>query len=586
MNKKTPFSITPELVKKINAYLSKNTFKVEIPDLDLSEKQVKHNNNGVRKHNIKVKYSDLQIAEWIKCAKDPIYFIKKYCYIISLDEGLIKFKLRKYQTKLIRNFQKHRLNIPMQSRQTGKTTTAAAFILWYALFHDAKNIAVLANKQSQAQETVERITTMLENLPFFLQAGNRTLNKRSMEFGNKSKIFSAATSNSSIRGQSVNLLYLDEFAHVQNDVEFFQSTYPVITSGKTTRVIITSTPKGQRGMFYQLWKESEEGNNDYKRTLVLWNEVEGRDEKWAEDTKRNCGGEEKWRQEFLCEFIGSSGSLISGKVLESIPTQEPVELQGDDLKLAIFEKPIEDHIYVMTIDTSRGVGGDYSAFLVFDVTEIPYRIVARYKNNTIPAQIYPSVIYPVIQMYNNAYTIIETNDLGETVANILWDEFECESIMWSKKVKNKGTQITGFGGQKAELGVKTTAPTKNKGCANLKTLVEESKLLINDLDTKFELSTFVRKRNTYEADDDCHDDLSMCCVMFGWFSSQQIFKELSNTDIRQKLIEEAELNKYNSLAPIIEQNNIKKGIEKEGGDIWVTGSGKEWNEYYESLIDM
>lgn len=576
------FKISPEIKNQVLSYLTKNTKKLVVPDFELEEKQLKHNNHGVMKHTVKIQYTPLQIAEWIKCARDPIYFIEKYCYIISLDEGLIKFKLYPFQKKLIRKYQKHRFNIPMQSRQTGKTTTSAAFILWFSIFHSSKVCAVLANKQTQAQETVERITTMLENLPFFLQPGNKTLNKRSMQFGNGSKIISAATSNSSIRGQSVALLYLDEFAHVQNDVAFFESTYPVITSGETTRAIITSTPNGAKGMFYKLWKESESGKNDYVRSLTIWSDVPGRDAAWAKTTKNNCGGEAQWRQEFLCEFLGSVNSLISGAVLEALPTMNPIELLGDDLKLAIFEKPIENHTYVMTVDTSRGVGGDYSAFLIFDCTNIPYKIVARYKNNEIPAMVYPSVIYPVVKMYNDAFVLIETNDMGESVANILWEDFECESVLYTSIEKSKGQQIdTGFG-KNSRLGVKTTKATKNIGCSTLKTLIEDYKIEVNDIDTKFELSTFVSKKSSFEADDNCNDDLAMCCVIFAWFSSQSFFKEITKTDIKQKLIEERNLNNYSNLAPVININNIDEKIKKEGGDIWVSGNWGDWNDVFES----
>lgn len=573
------FKITPSMIPMIEDYLATDTMEVEVPDVELTEKQVKHNNTGVRKP-IPIELNDLHIAEWIKCSRDPVYFIKKYCYIISLDDGLIKFKLFPYQEKLIRKFQKYRFNIPMQSRQTGKTTTSAAFILWYAIFHGAKNVAILANKQAQAQETVERVTTMLENLPFFLQPGNKTLNKRSMEFGNKSKIFSAATSSSSIRGQSVNLLYLDEFAHVQNDVQFFESTYPVITSGKKTRAIITSTPNGAKGMFYKLWKDSEEKKNSYKRTLVIWNEVPGRDKKWAEETRRNIGGEAQWRQEFLCEFVGTVGSLISGSVLQAIPSQEPISVEGDDLCLSIFEEAQEGHIYMMTVDVSRGVGNDYSAVIVTDVSVAPYKIVARYKNNLIDANLFPDVIYAIGSRYNDAYAVVETNDLGETVVNTLWDEFEYENIVSTYSVKGKGQVATLGYSSKNVFGVKTTASTKRIGCANLKSLVEDGTYLINDLACQTELSTFIQKNNSFQADEGCHDDLAMCLVIFSWFTGQDLFKNLTDDSIRDKLLEKMKRDQYQDMMPVIPNTEEELSFLVEDGDVWVTEDHPEFGSYF------
>lgn len=521
-----------EFLKK---FMSSKTEELVIPDIEGKEDFYFNNNPMIKKAGAMHSYTDLQLAEYYKCSKYPIYFIEKYVKIISIDDGLIPFKLYGYQKMLIKSYQKNRFNISLQARQSGKTATTAAYILWYALFHSDKMIAILANKAAQAREIVSRINTSLETVPFFLQPGNKTLNKGSMQFANRSTILSAATSSSSIRGLSVSLLYCDEFAFIPNDFEFYESTYPVITSGKKSRVILTSTPKGARGLFYKLYKESEEGLNEYVRTKVTWDMVPGRDEEWKQTTMKNMSGEAQFRQEMECEFLSSSDALISANTLERIPLMNPIRKEKG---LDIFYEPEPDRHYMVLCDCSRGVGLDYSAFVVVDITNVPYRVVAKYRDNKISPMLYPTVIFNVANEYNEAFVLVEINDIGEQVSNILFYDLEYENLLQCVSGGKKGQTIASGFGANTRLGVRTTMPVKAIGCSNLKTLVEKEKLEVRDLDIIGEMSTFVAKGKSFEADEGAHDDLVMCLVLFAWASAQDYFKELTEADARKRILED------------------------------------------------
>lgn len=411
---------------------------------------------------------------------------------------------------------------------THNTATTAAYILHYATFNASKTVAILANKASQAREILSRVQLSYEGLPFFLKQGVITYNKGSTKFGNLSEIFCGASSSSSIRGRSISLLYIDECAFLRGDMEFYESTYPTISSGKESRIIVTSTPNGARGLFYKLWSESVDKINMFKNMCVPWNLVPGRDNAWKAEQIANTSAEQ-FNQEHGLIFRGSQNSLLSSDTLAMLPISRPESVYGD---LLVYEEPIPNHTYFTTVDTSRGVGGDYSAFCVFDITEVPYTLVACYRNNRISPMIYPQMIKSVCDKYNESFVLVEVNDIGEQVANILYHDFEYENILMCFSEKN--TQKIGFV-KDARVGVRTTTQVKSIGCSNVKTMIETDKLILNDETTINEFGTFVPRGRSYEADSGANDDMVMCCVLFAWASTQQYFIDLTDRDISKNI---------------------------------------------------
>lgn len=520
----------------IDKFMSKNTMSLEISDfVDLPKEAYYMNNINLidGQFDRSGLYTVMQKLEYIKCMRDCVYFTEKYVKIISIDDGIIPFKLYKFQKKLLRLYSDNRFSIAMQCRQSGKTQTTASFILHFNNFTTAKTTAVLANKASQAREILSRVQMSYESLPKFLQQGVTVYNKGSMVFTNRSEIFCAASTSSSIRGKSCSLLYIDECAFIPRDLEFYESVYPTVASGKESRVIITSTPNGQRGLFYKLWTESEAGKNEFKRVKVIWSDVPGRDEKWKDQTICNTSYQQ-FLQEHLCTFRGSQNSLINGEDLEKQITQPIIDtIHG----VNIYEHPIKDthpHQYLMTVDVSRGLGGDYSTFSVFDITSKPYKQVATYRNNRISPILFPSVIHSTANYYNKALVLIEINDIGEQTASIMFNEFEYENLLTT--VRDKNSYTIGFAAD-ALYGVRTTTKVKSIGVSTLETMIHNDLIDIADGETITELSTFVPKRGSYEADAGCHDDMVMTLVLFAWLTTQQYFIELTNRDVRQSLIE-------------------------------------------------
>lgn len=516
------------LVKK---YIRKNTYSMVVDDwVDVPKDWNYNGNSNIIRSGIKDRnFSTLQKLEWIKCALDVVYFTKRHIKIISIDDGIIPFNLYNYQESLLDQYQNNRFVIAMQCRQSGKSQTTAAYILWYGLFNQAKKAAVLANKASQAQEILSRVQLSFESLPHFMQMGVKSYNKQSMEFENESKIFSAASSSSSIRGQSISLLYIDECAFIPNDMQFYESTYPVIASGKESQVIITSTPNGERGLFYKLWQECVASKNDFVSTLVTWDQVPGRDEEWKRQTIANTSIEQ-FRQEHECVFRGSANTLLSAETLDKLVTIEPLLEEGDVL---IYKEPVKDHVYTTVVDTSRGVGRDYHFFSVFDCTTKPFEIVATFRNNKMSPLIYPSIVMNVSENYNEAYVLVEINDIGEQVANILYHDLEYENILTT--IIDKTRQTIGYGSAQ-KLGVRTTTAVKAVGCANAKSLIEKDQIVLNDYNINTEFGTFIPKGKSYEADDGCHDDGVMTVVLFAWATTQQFFKDLTDSDVRQSVL--------------------------------------------------
>ena len=317
-----------------------------------------------------------------------------YIKIVSLDHGVIPFRLYDFQENLIRSFHEKRFTICKMPRQTGKSTTCVAFLLHYLIFNDNVTIGILANKASTAREILGRLQLAYENLPQWMQHGVISWNKGSVELENGSTILAASTSASAVRGMSFNIIFLDEFAFVQNNIAdaFFASVYPTITSGKSTKVIIVSTPHGMNH-FYRMWNDAEKGNNDYNPIEVHWSQVPGRDEVWKETTIKNTS-EEQFKVEFECEFIGSVDTLIAPSALRLMEYCDPKKSSDH---FDVYEDPQKDHRYMITADVARGVGKDYSAFVVFDVTQFPYKVVAKYRDNEVKPMVFPSIIEKVCQ---------------------------------------------------------------------------------------------------------------------------------------------------------------------------------------------
>lgn len=494
-------------------------------------------NPNLKKVGVNIEFTQDQIQDYVKCAKDPIYFIRKFVKIVHVDHGLIPLDLYEYQERMIDTFNNNRFVITKMPRQSGKSTAVVGFILHYLLFNSDKNIAVLANKAELARELLDRIKKAYEHLPLWLQQGILTWNKGSIEVENGSKILATSTTGSAARGQSFSLVFLDEFAFVQHGIadEFFKSVYPTISSGTETKMIIVSTPKGMNH-FYKMWVEAEEERSNFIPLAVNWWETPGRDDDWKMQQIANTS-EESFDQEFACNFLGTSNTLINANTLRNLAFVRPMfQKQGFDQ----YEEIQQGHEYVIVVDTARGVGGDYSAFVVIDVSDIPYRVVAKYRDKNISPLIYPELIYNVANNFNKAFVLVEINDIGEQISNILYRDLEYENLFITAMKGRAGQRIGGGFGKNTQLGVRTTKQVKRIGCSTLKDLVEDQKIVIEDFDVIEELSNFISKKDSYEADEGHHDDLAMCLVLFGWLIRQEYFKDLTNSDIRQKYLADKE----------------------------------------------
>jgi hypothetical protein len=524
----------------------------------------------LKKANTKIEFTEDQVLEWIKCAEDPVYFAKKYIQIVTLDHGLQSFDMYSFQEEMVNTFHKNRFTICKLPRQSGKSTVVVSYLLHYAIFNDNTNIAILANKANTARDLLTRLQTGYENLPKWLQQGVLSWNKGSLELENKSRITAASTSASSIRGGTYNIIFLDEFAFVPNTVaeNFFSSVYPVITSGQSSKVIVVSTPYGMNH-FYRLWDDAQKKKNEYIPIEVHWTDVPGRDEEFKRSTIANTS-ESQWRQEFECLFLGSSDTLISGPILNRLVFDKPVT--SNNAGLDVYEDPQEDHTYVITVDVARGVEKDYSAFIVIDVSQFPHKVVSKYRNNQIRPILFPQIIKEIALSYNKAYILCEVNDVGDQVAAGLHYDLEYPNLLMSS-MRGRAGQILGqgFSGKKVQLGVKMSKTTKKVGCLNLKTLIEDNKIIFTDFEIINELTTFVQKGNSFEAEDGRNDDLVMCLVMYSWLILQDYFKELTDQDIRKRIYEEQKNQVDQDMSPF---GFIVDGITEE--DTFVDKDGDRW----------
>jgi len=525
-------------------------------------------NPNLKKAGTEIQFTKKQVEEWIKCKSDPLYFAMTYMQIINLDEGLVPFKMYDFQQKILTDFHENRFNIAKLPRQTGKSTTVVAYLLHYAIFNDSVNIGILANKASTARELLGRLQLAYENLPKWMQHGVLVWNKGSLELENGSKIMAASTSASAVRGMSFNILFLDEFAFVPNHVaeQFFASVYPTITSGRSTKVIIISTPNGMNH-FYKMWEDARNGKNGYVTNEVHWSQVPGRDAKWKEETMKNTS-KRQFAQEFECDFLGSADTLISPSKLQAIPFTEPIVSNAG---LDIYERSQEGHEYIITVDVARGIGGDYSAFIVFDITTLPYKVVAKFRDNEIKPVMFPSRIFQVAKNYNFPYILVEVNDIGDSIGAMLNFDLEYPNVLMCA-MRGRAGQIVGqgFSGTKTQLGVKMSITVKKQGCANLKAILEEDKLTFCDFHILQELTTFIQKKQAWEADEGYHDDLVMCLVLFSWLVMQDYFKEMTDQDVRRRIYEEQRNQIEQDMAPF---GFIDDGL---GDDTFVDGDGELW----------
>ena len=521
---------------------------------------------NLKKSGVQVNFTPEMIMEWQKCYEDPIYFAERYIKIVHVDKGLIPIRLYEYQKEIITKFKANRNTIICTARQSGKTTTAVAIILHYILFNEYKTVALLANKGDAANEIMYRIHMAYEYLPKWIQSGIIEWNKGSIELENGCKIIASATSGSAVRGKSISLLYIDETAFVSGNEwsEFYASVYPTVSSGKESKMLFTSTPNGLNH-FYKFWIDAKEGRNGFGYVEVTWDKVPGRDQAWLDDTLRGLNyNYEQFEQEFNCQFLGSSGTLISGSALKTLVHQEPIYKWDGFCQ---YEQPEKDHAYVMSCDVSRGKGLDYSAFQVIDVTKMPYRQVATFRSNTITPTDYASVINKIGCLYNMASILIEINDIGGQVADMLFDDYDYDNLLFTMSNGRSGKVLCG-GGSNADRGVRTTTSVKAKGCSILKLLVEQQQLVINDFDTINELSRFSKKGKSFEAEDG-HDDMVMCLVLFAWATTNPYFSNITDINTLHNLRDED--SKWDDCIPfgfIVDGREEEYEVDNKG-NLWM-----------------
>ena len=536
-------------------------------------------NPNLKSVGVPVEWTDESVTEFVKCSKNLRHFINNYVQIVHVDRGLVPFEMYDYQNDMIDKFENNRFVICKMPRQTGKSTTIIAFLLHYVLFNENVNVAILANKGAVARELLSRLQLAYEHLPKWLQQGVVIWNKGNIELENGSKILASATSGSAVRGSSFNIIFLDEFAHVPSNIaeQFFTSVYPTISSGESTKVLIVSTPLGMN-MFYKMWADAQEKRNNYVPVEVHWSQVPGRDEKWKQETIKNTS-EVQFTQEFECEFIGSTHTLISATKLRSMVFKTPVFSKNG---LDVYEEPIKNALYCMVVDTAQGKDQDYSAISIFDISQIPYRQVAKYRSNQISPMLYPDIIFQIGKKYNMAWILLEVNDVGSQVAETLHYDLEYENIIVSSMKGRAGQQVGGGFGKNIQLGSRTSKQLKRIGCSTLKEMIESDKLIISDFDTISELTTFAVKHNSYEAEEGSNDDLAMTLVIFSWLVQQRYFKDLTDLDIRKKLADEQMRALEEDLLPfgIIDDGRESQTFTDNSGTTWTVDDSYSSREYF------
>lgn len=527
--------------------------------------EVFRGNPNLKRLGQPLNFTPEMVKEWIKCKEDPIYFGEKYFTIVT-ENGRETIQMRDYQKEFIESCVNHRHTVAEMARQSGKSTTITIFALWFVLFQKDKTVAILANKADTAREILGRIQLAFELLPAWLQQGVKEWNKGSFVLENGSRIIAAATSATSIRGYSIHALIIDEAAHIDNWDEFFTSVYPTISAGKKTKIILISTVFGLNH-FFTITENARKGKNDYRLIDVTWHKVPGRDEKWKEETLAGMNYDyEKFAQEFENEYLGSSGTLIAGWKLKELK-MEVREPSHRHAGIYQYERPQRGRTYFLVADTSRGKGLDYSAFQILDVTEMPYKQVCVYRDNLISPVDYSEVIHRMAKTYNDAYCLIENNDIGGQVADVIYYDYDYENVIQTESAGKAGKRISsGFGTAKTEKGVRTTKTVKNVGCSMIKMIIEQNQLILNDKMTVDELASFSRKGDSYCAEEGKTDDLTMCLVLFGWLTSQDFFKNTTDINTLGMLREKSEEEVMADLLPFgfVDNHHFPDTLEPDG----------------------
>ena len=506
-------------------------------------------NPNLKRVGTTFEYPQHLVEEYERCMDDPIYFAEKYIKIVTVDRGLIPIELFDYQKELIEAFKDNNRLILTTARQMGKTTAAVVLILHFILFNEHKEVALLSNKLAGATEILSRIRIAYEALPLWLQQNVVAWNKSTVELANGCKVYAAASSSSSIRGRSVALLYIDECAFIPNWDDFSNSVLPVIASGKSAKLLYTSTPNGLNHYYYT-WDAALKGENDFVAIAADWTRHPDRDENWKKKTLADMNFDEmRFAQEYELEFIGSSGTLLSGAVLKSLRPSNPILMNANE-GFKQFVKPEPGKIYVLIADVSEGKGLDYSTFSIIDVSTMPYNQVFTFRNNMLGTMDFAQVIYQFANLYNGAYVMVEINNMGVQVADSLLLEYGYENLIMTKAAGKTGKRITGgFGGGQVDRGIRTTKTVKATGCSLVKMLIEQKQLHINDSDTITEFNTFSKKSQSYEAEEGKHDDMVMPLVLFGWMTADPFFKEITNINTLEHLRERTNSEILESVLP-------------------------------------
>lgn len=479
-------------------------------------------NPKIKRAGVSQNFTKWELQEWVKCSQDKDYFCSTYIKVIKPGEGLINYEPYPYQIDMMDEFENNRFNIVLACRQSGKSVGFIGYVVWLMLFSDkAEHVIIAANKLDTAKEMLTRIQRAIENLPFFLQHGCREYNKTSITFDTDTKIEAIAASSDGARGKSGSLMICDEFAFVNGDEEFYESNYPLISSSDTARMIIVSTPNGINNVFFRLYDGAQKGLNSFNPIRVDWWDVPGRDEAWKEMTMGNIG-EKRFGQEFGNNFNQTSSTLIDMEFLQLMTHEEPLEVTSD---VKVYEKPVEGHDYILVADVSKGRGIDFSTISVVDVSELPYKQVAAYRDNNVSPMVFPNLIHKVAKTYNNAFTIVEAN-AGEVVFKILYYDLEYENVFTSKVANGRS------------MGLEINRKVKRIGTSNLKDLIERGKLKVVDEETIKEFYVYEARRESFEARDGYHDDMIAGLVMLAWFSDTDMFGDMTSNKLRDMMASE------------------------------------------------
>jgi hypothetical protein len=533
-------------------------------------------NPQLKRAGHRIQWTNELVQEYVKCSRDPVYFAETHMQIVHVDRGLVPFEMYDYQREIVQTVADNRNTLAVCARQSGKTTAMTAFVLWYILFHQQKDVAILANKGATAREILGRIQNAYQNLPRWLQQGVVEWNKGTFVLENGSRVIADSTASDAIRGYSFSAVVIDECAHIDNWDEFYSSVYPTISSGVTTKLVLISTPYGLNHFykFYSLAKE-DPPKNDFKVIEVPWQRVPGRGEAWRKSTLEAMNyDQDKFDQEFANEWLGSSGTLIAGWKLKELVGERPaVELGG----LSMYRKPVPGHTYVATVDVSRGKGLDYSVLQVIDVSTMPFDQACVFRSNGITPADFSEYIARTCRSYNSATVLVEVNDIGGQVSHSLLYDHDYDGVLCTENSGGgRGKRVSAWAKTGSEFGVRTTLPLKNMGCATLKLLVEQNQLMIHDYETISELSTFSKKGNTYAAEPGRHDDLAMTLVLFAWLSAEGYFRSLTdlNTIARMRDMSEADLDSamipFGFINPYVVMKETDEPVTaRRGSDDWL-----------------